>query len=107
MNKFISRPNSYQSKTSVDCKVSNLSEREINSIIKQSKELLFLYLSSYLNNEQLKEFKKGETTIISLGICTGMLNSINDELQSKVNEHLCILDTDTLNKFESDIHRDF
>ena len=105
MSKFINR--GYQSKTSKDCKVSNLSEEEIEKIISSSEDLIFTYLTTYLSKEQLQTFKEGNTSLISLGVCTGILNSINDELQVTINEHLCILDTDTLNKFKEDIIRDF
>lgn len=97
----------YQNKTSKDCKVSNLSEAVINKIIKNSEELILILLKNFLDKEQIKQFKKGDATLISLGVCTGMLNEVNDRLQTDINTNLCILDTDTLDKFKSDIRRDF
>lgn len=97
----------YQNKTSKDCKVSNLSEAAINKIIKNSEELILILLKNFLDKEQIKQFKKGDVTLISLGVCTGMLNEVNDRLQADINTNLCILDTDTLDKFKSDIRRDF
>lgn len=97
----------YTSKSSKDCKVSNLTEAQLDNLIKKSESLLLVCLGEFLNKEQIKQFKEGNTTLISLGICTGMLNKTNEELQSKINSNLCVLDTDTLNKFKDDIRRDF
>ena len=97
----------YTSKSSKDCKVSNLTEAQLDNLIKKSESLLLILLKIYLTKEQIKEFSKGDITLISLGICTGMLNAVNEELQSKINSNLCILDTDTLDKFKGDIRRDF
>lgn len=104
MSKF--KDTAYQSKTSNDCRVSNLSKDKLNTLANKAERELLKSLERYLDTHSIKKFRKGDKTLIELGVCSGMLNVVNEELQL-IDEHLCVLDTDTLNKFKNDILRDF
>ena len=98
--------NKYQNKTSNDCRVSNLPENQLNELIKQCEIKLLKSLRRYMSVEQINEYITGDNSLIYYGVCTGMLDIVNLELQT-INENICILDTDTFTKFIEDIRRDF
>ena len=87
-------------------KVDSLKEQPLKNLINKSVIVLLNELDKYMTPYNLKEFKKGKTPLHKLGICTGVTTLIDVEL-NKIRKEICILDTDTLDKFKADITRDF
>lgn len=87
-------------------KVDSLEEQPLKNLINKSVIVLLKELGKYMTPANLKEFKKGKTPLNKLGICTGITTLVDVEL-NKIRNEICILDTDTLNKFRDDITRDF
>ena len=87
-------------------KIDNLEEQDLKNLINKSVIVLLKELSKYMTPLNLKKFKEGNTSLTKLGICTGITTLIDPELH-KIRKEICILDTDTLDKFKADIIRDF
>lgn len=87
-------------------KVSELSEQAVTNLTNNAVRILLKEIPKYTSDDNVKLFKQGKTPLAKIGICEGITTLIDVVLQEH-NKHLCILSTDTLDKFKKDIKRDF
>ena len=75
-------------------------------IVVQATEVLLKEVPKYIVSDDkyaIAKFMNNKVTLEQIGICNGVAKLIDEKLQ-KIHLDICILSTDTVIKFQNDIH---